>query len=436
MSKIPVFVRSESDIFSKPIYDITLKNTHVAEYYPQHTITNETSPITFFIPGNDIQYIDVNDIALYIRGSLKDSTGTALAPWATARCAPVNNFLHSLFQQCTVQLNEKFITETDNLYAYRAYIETILGYGGDYKDTQGRAAFYFKDGDASSTESDDYKARQEAIRSDEVDMIGKPHVDLCAQNRYLVPGIDVRISFQRSTNDFFVFAERNVAPAVQKYYRFHISEARLIVKKHTLPDSILKSHLAIWQKEEARYPMRRVEMKSYQIPIGTQQTINENLFQQGILPDRLILGIIPTADLNGSVSTNPFDFRHNDLSYISVTVNGEEIFHQKYSMNFNNKIFMEPYYNMFAALGVKPGQEGPHITLDEFIKGKTLFVFNLRDIQDGSTLPRIGTIRIEHKFRNATTKALTIVAHADYQSILLIDKHKKVFFEDFSNLVE
>ncbi|MCB2621752.1 hypothetical protein KQ786_15240, partial [Listeria monocytogenes] len=38
--------------------------------------------------------------------------------------APVNNFLHALFNQVDVSLNDKLISSSAGSYAYRAYIET------------------------------------------------------------------------------------------------------------------------------------------------------------------------------------------------------------------------------------------------------------------------------------------------------------------------
>ena len=50
---------------------------------------------------------------------------------------PVNNWLHSLFTQVDVYLN--------NTYAYRAYIETLLSYGTDGKVTQLTCQLWHKD---------------------------------------------------------------------------------------------------------------------------------------------------------------------------------------------------------------------------------------------------------------------------------------------------
>ena len=40
----------------------------------------------------------------------------------------LNNVLHSLFSQVDITLNDVLITPSNNLYAYRAYIENLFSY--------------------------------------------------------------------------------------------------------------------------------------------------------------------------------------------------------------------------------------------------------------------------------------------------------------------
>jgi hypothetical protein len=41
----------------------------------------------------------------------------------------VNLWIHSLFSDVSVSLNEKLVSPQTSLYSYRAYIETLLSYG-------------------------------------------------------------------------------------------------------------------------------------------------------------------------------------------------------------------------------------------------------------------------------------------------------------------
>jgi hypothetical protein len=82
--------------------------------------------LEFLLPADSGSYLDF-DIKLYVKGKLVKPDGTALDN--TDFTAGKNNLLHSLFSQCSISLNGTQITQTTDLYNYRAYIETILTYG-------------------------------------------------------------------------------------------------------------------------------------------------------------------------------------------------------------------------------------------------------------------------------------------------------------------
>jgi len=80
------------------------------------------------IPGDSKTYID-QDIKLYVRGKIIGADGKDLD--ASDFTAGTNNFLNSLFSQCSIFLNEVNITPASELYHYRSYLETHQNYGSD-----------------------------------------------------------------------------------------------------------------------------------------------------------------------------------------------------------------------------------------------------------------------------------------------------------------
>jgi len=430
-----VFLRNETDIFSESGYDVSVQSTDYTHYYPTSSIGDSSIPISFFIQGDDLHYIDLSQTAIFIRGRVLDNANNAVPVYnKETRVAPVNNFLHSLFEQCVVHLNETQITSSTNLYMYRALIETILAFSGDSTDTIGATSFYFKEHtnlyDPANEEP--WKARQALIQGgNEFDLIGRPHLDICAQTRYLIPGVDIRFTFHRTRPEFYMMQQKT-----DLKYRFDITQARLIVKRHTLLPSILANHLKLWDNGfAATYPMRRAELKSYTLATGTTQNVNENILN-GHLPDRIIIALVLTSYIHGEYNKNSAFFEPFDIGQLSVTCNGNQIYHQTYNLNFKKLQYTEPYYNLFSALGTDMWSDGPHITLQDFKTGRTMFCFNLRDYKDGFCVPRYGNVRIEMKFNTALEKSVTVLVHADYQSVLQIDNNKNVFFKDFSSTSE
>jgi hypothetical protein len=64
---------------------------------------------------------------------------------AGADVGPVNLWMHSLFSDVSVSLNEKLVSPPTSLYPYRAYIETLLSYGPAAKESQLTGVMWYKD---------------------------------------------------------------------------------------------------------------------------------------------------------------------------------------------------------------------------------------------------------------------------------------------------
>jgi hypothetical protein len=425
------FVRAETDLFSESGYDISISSSAASEYHPISTLSDSLAPIEFSIQSNDFQYIDLSETKLYIRARIVDAKGVALAAGVAAIVAPVNNALHTIFQQCSVFLNEVNITPSSNQYAYRAYIETLLAYNKDYKKSQAQCAFYYKDKNLNQVDpavEDGFKHRYDLSKeSKSFEMIGRPFSDIFAQTRYLFPGIDVRIKFQRSSDEFCLMSSNATK------YKLEIQEAKLLVQKHNLLPSLMANHLTNWEKGGLiSYPMRRVEIKTYTLSPGTVQSTNENLLS-GLQPDRIIVGLLNATNHMGSMQTNPFRFQNFGLSYIDVSVNGDQVSSLPNHLDFDvGGQYVQLYSNIFSGLGIANDDVGLEVTLEEFRDGKTLLVYDLRHVREGFVPPKHGNVKIELKFKAALTTATTVLVYCEYQSVLQIDKFKNIFYKDYS----
>ena len=87
--------------------------------------------------------MDLARTQLFVKAKITKANGAALEP--NEQVGPVNLFLHSLFSQVDVSLNERLISPSTNTYPYRAIIETLLNYGGDAKSSQLSMAMFYKD---------------------------------------------------------------------------------------------------------------------------------------------------------------------------------------------------------------------------------------------------------------------------------------------------
>ena len=117
--------KSELDLFTIPATQTSISKGQWIEYHPISNIT-DSGPIEFYVSGTGDEYLDLARTQLFVKAKITKANGTAID--ADTQVGPVNLFLHSLFSQVDVSLNERLISPSTNTYPYRAMIETLLNY--------------------------------------------------------------------------------------------------------------------------------------------------------------------------------------------------------------------------------------------------------------------------------------------------------------------
>ena len=426
------FVREETNLFEEPGYDITIQNSSVSEYYPVNNISDTTAPITFFIQGNDTQYLDFAESKLYLQCKVTDADGGDLPKVDNAAVlsyAPVNNLLHTMFDKITFSLNETEVSPKCSYYPYRSYIEDTLAYSKEFKKTQAEVALFYRTASELNTTDAGWINRKNIVDgSKRFEMAGRPHGELFTQTRFMLPGVDVRIVFHRSTDKFCL----QCVGTAPKEIKLEILECKLIVQKHTLLPSIQVAHLrSLEAGNPVVYANKEIVMKSYALPVGTLQNTNENLIS-GHLPDRIVLALVNSTNLHGTYATNPFAFEHFNLSHISLNVNGDQITTQGTEVDLTGPRVALSYLSIFDGLGVSNCDQGVDLKISEYTQGKILHVFNLRHAREAFCPPKFGNVAINLRFRAALPSTITVICYAEYQSVMYINQNRQVYFKDFS----
>ena len=216
-------------------------------------------PIEFLIPGSGDDYLDFTNALVHVQAKVNRADGGDLD--LVDPVGPVNNWLHSLFSLVDVYLNGSPLTRSTNTYPYRAYIETLLSYGDDAKVTQLTSQLWHKDtairmdaveiADGAAANAGFVARRANIVRSRVVDMIGRLHVDLFLQNKFLINGVDVKIRPVRSKKAFAL-----MAGGANPDYKINIINAILFAKKAALNPTVQMVHIKTLEKSTAMYPMR------------------------------------------------------------------------------------------------------------------------------------------------------------------------------------
>ena len=426
-------VTSNLDLFSVPPTQTSVEFGTLVDYHP---ITNvaDGGPIEFDIPGSGMDYLDLANTMLYVRAKVTQSNGNDLA--ADTVVAPVNMFLHSLFSQVDMTLNGTVVTAANNMYPYRSYIETLLSYGSDAKKSQLTSELFYKDDAgrfdtlemAGANVNSGFVKRNTLIRgSRSVDLIGRVHCDLMLQNRYLINEVNVKLKFVRSSDAFSLLCVNQ--------QKVNIENAVLYVRKVKLSSSVFLAHAKALQSGTAKYPVRRVTCKSVTIPAGYYDISHEKLFS-GLLPTRIIVGLVRNDAFSGSRTHNPFNFQNFGLSEIAVYTDGQQHGQgiKPLKIDYANSLYVRAYNTLFGGTGKLFHDEGNDISRSDYADGFALYAFDLSpDLTDDEhfDLSKTGSVRLQVKFANALAAPVTLIAYAEFQNLLEIDNNRNVIY-DFS----
>jgi len=133
---------------------------------------------------------------LHLKFQLRDSGKKAPLDTNT-NIAVVNNFLHSIFEQCQVYLNNVAVENTNKCYAYRSYLENLLCYNNDAKQNLLRGDFFFPEDKKASTFAETNDLPQLTMKYAsaanetpvEYEAYGKIHCDIFNINKYMLNNI-------------------------------------------------------------------------------------------------------------------------------------------------------------------------------------------------------------------------------------------------------
>ena len=255
-------------------------------------------------------YTDLTNTYLHVICKVLHSDGSTLKEGENI--APVNNLLHSMWNQVDLYLNDMLITPPTNTYPYRTYLETLLSFDDSVK----RSALY-----------DD-------------ELYGRLHLNLFMQERFLVNGVDMKLKLFRSNPGFVLmgdFAD----------YQIKLEQVHLYVRKVTLNPAVLLAHAKALDKTPAKYPVQRVEMKNYAVTEGGLTANHQNVFM-GQIPKIIFVGMVRSESFNGEVKRNPFYFEHNSIDFIALHVNGEQFPSKAFKPDFPWGLFMRQCHSVFT----------------------------------------------------------------------------------------
>lgn len=426
-------LKSELELFTIPPTQATIEGSQWVHYKPISSLTDD-SPIEFVIPGQGEEYIDLAHTMLSLTVQIRSTNPKAKEEGTKTDkskiVGPVNNFMHSLFNQIDVFFNQKPVSPPNNAYAYRAYIETLLNYGPAAKNSHLTTVLWYQD---TSGAMDDpinkglIKRSGFTENAKKLDLLGHLHCDVFNQERYLINGVEMRLRMVRSRDAFCLIDTIG-------NHEVHVLDASLLIRRSKISPGILLAHAKALAKTTAKYPLTRVEVKSISIHSGIHGETLDNVIL-GQIPKRIIIGFVDNRAFNGNRMFNPFNFYHYNINLLSLYVDGSQIPGKPLQLDFtNDSLYVDAYHTLFSGTGIHFLNEGNCIPREGYSYGYCLFAFDLTpDLSANENthwnLVKYGSVRIEVRFAEELKNTINCIVYAEYDNILEIDASRQVIVD-------
>ncbi|GFX59263.1 uncharacterized protein F54H12.2 [Trichonephila clavipes] len=367
----PECVKSELELFNLPGTQTVIQDGQWKQFHPLSNVF-DNAPVEFHISGSAEDYIDLSQTQLYVKAKI-------------------------------VKVDNTPITKDDTIgpytYPYRSYIETLLNHGYDSKTSQLTAELFYKDSD------DGLKKRTEFFKeSATVDMIGCIYSDLFHQDRLLLNLVDLKIKLIRSKPEFCLQGSEG--------FKVVLDHVSLFIRKVRVNPGVILGHAKALEKTSAKYPINRVLCKVYSIPKGSMSFIQDNIFS-GQMPKKLFVGCVDNEAFHGAFSKSPYEFKHFNLNFIGVYVDGQPVPHNPLELDFSKDQYIQAYQTLFVGTDRMGQDRGIFISRKEYKDSNTLFGFNLSPdlCSSGEHLSLIkhSNLRLELKFSKSLEQTVCVI---------------------------
>jgi len=435
--------RSELELFDIPPTQTSIEEYRYEEFNPITSLDKNT-PIEFKISAGRDEYLDLSESFLHLKARILDDAGRNIPPTRndagalndTALVFPINYFINTCFSRVECYVNSKQIGSSDSMYAYRAYLESLLSDSNDVKMITAESKMFYRDrntlDDYQGTDelTDDsanigaYKRFVRTRYSQLFEGMAPIHNSLFQQKKMLLPNVLIYLKFHRNNTDFVLMAKRQ-----NHNYRIEIEKASLMINIKRIASHVRVAHEEQLLKMNAKYPMRKVEIKFFTRGANRADLSEPNLVT-GVLPKRVFMGMVSTDAFNGDRHKNPFNFQDFGIQSLVLRKNGMSVPFDRMTFDFDNNEYIKGYFGLLKTCDMWNDESTNNgISMSMYKHGHTLFGFNLSpDSSLGENLNLIteGHLSFDLRLKAGHTSSITIICYLEYDTMMEITANREI----------
>ena len=351
--------------------------------------------------------------------------------WSISTC---NHLAQSLWDSIEIKMNDRVMTHGQTRYSYMSMLNTLLCESkmneSDlecsffYKDTAG----YLDDTSLSAAGGNEgLKKRAELLsESKPVELLAKIEVDVLKNSKkYLLNGVSLAIHLTPTDNKFRLLT----CNGKTKDYKLVIEDISLILPHVTPANHVLLAHQDVLKSElsRAKYFYIKEELRSFNLAKGSSSYHLEDAFN-GRLPQKILLAFVDGAAIAGSLSRNPYNFKHNFLSFINISESGNPSPRGAIYLDFERGEYLQSYKQLYEGKTCD-ALSSARIKREDFPNGYSIFRIDLAP-QDGKEFYPInkqGCCRIELRFDKPLAESVVMLAKVEYPGLYELDFSRNIF---------
>jgi hypothetical protein len=411
-----------ANLFSPLPVNIAVSETNDIELSPVSSLENATG-VEFNLPPSSNGMLDMNNIYLSADLSLVKSDNSKYtfdASDAANNPSVCNNILFSLFKSLYITIAGKLIFAYEGVFAYKAFLETILNFNHHSAACKLTAQGFYVDDDTKSEVLDELK------NSKIVQYCGR--LNATNINSFLVPGVAINFKLLFADPETYLIDGSKIATATIP----KIANVRLMVRQYVLRDSFLLHQSQMLSQSNAIYQFRRPIIITQSIP-ASMQTLNITNMYSGVRPSIALLALVETDAYNGDRKKDPFVFKNNNLNHFCFTINSKNFPSNQHTFisTTGTLKYAKSYAKVFDALGIFHDDSSNMLKFKDFRTNRFLLIEDLTvgrtamtesiDIMEQVTLGVKGNF--ENNNKNA---ALTLVLYLLVPARFEIDANRNV----------
>ena len=208
-----------------------------------------------------------------------------------------------------------------------------------------------------------------------VDFANNIHSDICTVRNYLPPNIKLEFILERNFDSFCLMG----TPSDRTTYHIDLENIHLTLDRLEPSAEIQKFYSDNIRKGyKPRLELDRSVIKTYTVTANKSDLSHYNMISGAQLPDQVILGVVTENSYNGTLATNPYNFKDWDIIEGSLLVNGQHEPQELYKMNKTNKETADIWSQFLYNTGVQ--NDDRFDIIDKCSDNQMLFVNNFQGI--------------------------------------------------------